>query len=466
MKNCPFFKKILRDINIRLFFSTDNTLKHFFNRRKPNQPLPPAPKMSSSAASTPKSRSGTPSAFVTPPPAIGAPTKAKKKRGNKKQEKRKEIEELVEGGMYDVDKQLTGMKILKSKSTFSTKKKAMHTPWLARGSVEGSFPTVIIDNVRLASVGKADEHRRGFDIYEFSPNNQAISISLGITRTDNQDLRDIMAGIVLNFVGLKDPITKNKFYQDTFPQQLTDGTKVHSATQCLLSPDEYVDMTFVDSVHEWDSPAKTFGPFLFSPDDESTYYTKPKIDPESLIFMYTVKGKQFQTVKENNMVVYPRGGIRAGDTNVLANFMRSDMYKSKQWRVRGTIAVTGISLNCGEVMTIGGTPGFAVAPDFSLRMSGPIVLTEYNAVEEEGGVSKDQRLEAQFAAIFKNMKETPSRKRKVNAMIANGSKTSAPKKKKKTSATVEESQEVEDDEDSSSDSDTDALGEDSDNDAE
>ena len=331
-------------------------------------------------------------------------------------------------GIYDVERQLSTCRLSVSKSNFGNYKTANHTPWLAKGSQEGYFPTVVVKGATLGSVGKSGEGRRGFDIFSYA--NKGIQVhttrmSVGLDCENHDDVRQMLCGVFDKLVAKRHPISKSKYYQDTFPEKLIDGTHVFTATEAMLNPQSYIDMSFEDEATRWDSPDRTWGSFLFGDEDtQTTWYPKVKVSDESQIFLMTTKKKQFQRTSENDQVVYPRDGIQVKNYNVLRTLLDSDLYKNKQWRANLCLQVTGIELKCGQVgTTVDGNPRWAVAPLFTMKAVGPIVLYEHNQSVEEGGLTPDQLNAAQMSVLFEGM-SAPNRKRKIKDHLAHPAKVS------------------------------------------
>lgn len=325
-------------------------------------------------------------------------------------------------GIYDVTRQLQGLVVKPRKAGYGSKTAIAFNAWLAKGAPEGALPTVVVRGAVMGSVGKSSEHRRGFDQHDFAIGGNVTTstrVALGLSSEDQPNLKELVRGAFDKFLAARNPVTRSKFYQDSFPDRIVDGTQVFTATQAMLNPQEYVDMEFTDEDNRWDSPSRTWGSFLFGEaDDDSMWYTKARINDDSVIYMYTNKMKQLQTTKEGGQVVYPRGGIEVKNAGVLRTLLNSDLYKNKHWRVHSTVSLTGLELKCGQVgETSAGHPRYAVAPVFSFKCSGAIMLMEHDQAADEGGLTADQRASAQMAAVFEGM-TAPSRKRKIKDQVA------------------------------------------------
>lgn len=318
-------------------------------------------------------------------------------------------------GMYDVENQVKGVRFSVQTGIGGPSRKCF-TPWLASDAPEGRFPTVLVSGAPLANVGKAGENKRGIAVYEFAVAGQtkhSSRIALMMDPESQLELRSLLTLLVSKLSEAYSPIHKSTWYQDSFPA-LTDGTKVFTATSGLQAPENFVNMTFEDDENKWDSPSKTWAPFMYGSDvTAGRWYPRIKIGTGTQVHMFNTKNKAYGRVTEDGHNVYPgSAGVTTDNANILRTMLGSEHYQRKQWTARTMIQVTGVEFKCGQVgVTAEGNPRYGISPVFHLRTIGPMALQEVSLTTEAGGITEEQRVSAMTAVIFKDL-PTPTRKRK------------------------------------------------------
>jgi len=290
--------------------------------------------------------------------------------------------------------------------------------WLQRGSPEGSTPAVKIDGATLGMVGKSQEKRRGLDVYQYNAGAEVVSavkLAIGVDAVAQPKLRELLTGALKQLVTMNDPVTKSRWFEKTFSDTLTDGTKVFRGAAALTNPIEFLDMSLQEDA-VWDSPSATFAPFVYGPDDDDTkWYIKTKVNEDAQVYLYTNKKgiTEFPKTAEDGQVVYPKGGVPVKNTNMLKTLLASKLYREKVWRAKCILKLTGISLKCAPSGTTSdGAVVNSVYPVFSFSVPTAVVLVEHDpSTDEEGGLTDKQREIATRAVLFEGM-VSPKRKRK------------------------------------------------------
>lgn len=322
-------------------------------------------------------------------------------------------------GIYeDVARQLSRLSIKARTGGYSKSQAVAFNVWLGRGSPEGSTPAVKVDGATLGMVGKSMEKRRGIDVYQYNAGSEVISavkLALGVDAATQPKLRELLRGSLKKLVEANDPVTKSRWFEKTFSETLTDGTKVFRGTSALISPDEYLGMSLQEDA-VWDSPAATFAPFLFGSDEDDTkWYIKSKVSDDAQVYLYTNKKgfTEYSKTNEDGQVVYPKGGVPVKNTNMLKTLLSSKLYRDKIWRVKCILKLTGITLKCAvSGTTPEGSNVYSVYPVFSFTVPTAVVLVEHDPInDEEGGLTDKQRDAATRAVLFEGM-VSPKRKRK------------------------------------------------------
>lgn len=322
-------------------------------------------------------------------------------------------------GIYeDVDRQLSRLTVRARTGGYSKSQAAAFNVWLGRGSPEGSTPAVKVDGAVLGMVGKSLEKRRGLDVYQYNAGSEVVSavkLAIGVDAVSQPKLRELLRGSLEKLVEANDPIAKSRWFEKTFSETLNDGTKVFRGTTALISPEEYIDMSFQEDA-VWDSPSATFAPFMFGSDeDETKWYIKTKVSEDAQVYLYSNKKgfTEYSKTSEDGQVVYPKGGVPVKNTNMLKTLLSSKLYRDKIWRAKCILKLTGITLKCAPSgTTADGSVVNSVYPVFSFTVPTAVVLVEHDpANDEEGGLTDKQREAATRAVLFEGM-VSPKRKRK------------------------------------------------------
>ena len=258
------------------------------------------------------------------------------------------------------------------------------TPMLPWGSIDGFYPKSFTDKCTLGSNGPKDSGSRGFRVVDYTlksggAKGQFLSLSLGIGR-EGQCISDMMSGCIDRFVQMH-PTSETAWYQSTFPE-LDDGTKVFLATKCLNNPKEYQYMT-VEGEGQWDSPQKTWGPFVYGSDDEVRMYVNLSVEQTvHVLKCFDEKKKKMSKKEHNSVVVYPRDGIPLSNFTQLKPFLDSEFYKKTRWTARVLARISRVVFKCGIV---GRHPTsenaiYGIYPVFKFKTESDILLTETTSV--------------------------------------------------------------------------------------
>jgi len=355
-------------------------------------------------------------------------------------------------GIYeDVERQLNGMNLKARKPNAMSKREQFQLgTYLERGSPEGPYPAVKVDNARLGMVGKSGENRRGLDVYEFTAGSETtpvVRLAVGLRQEDQANMRKLMTGVIEKLKGFKDPMTKSIWYQSTF-SSLTDGTKVYNSTGGIEHPSEFLTAT-LDDEFVWDSPSGTWAPFLYGEEPESTWYIKPRLEADAQVYLYTNTKKgcvEIQKTSEEGQVVYPKGGVPVKNTNMLKTLLSSKLYSEKMWQAKCIVKLTSINLRCSPAgSSAEGGQKYCVYPVFNFSVPTAVVLVEYDPSSEDvGGITDKQRMMATRSVLFEGL-VAPKPKRKArettNAPVFNKAK-----KHKKNSVEVDLEDEEEEEE--------------------
>jgi len=307
-------------------------------------------------------------------------------------------------------------------STFKLKEDTSHvhgevafTPMLPYGSIDGYFPTTPLKGCTLASNGKKGTDTRGFKIVDFvmkkgGAKGQFLSLALGVPK-EGQWMSDIIKGSIDRFVAEYDPIKKSAWYQKTFPQ-LDDGTKVFTATAALQSPDQFQYMT-IEGEGEWDSPQKTWGPFVYGSDDDTKMYINLSVDEtRHVVRCFDEKMKKMSKKEVGTVMMYPKDGIALSNTTQLKLFLESEFYTKKRWTARVMARITRVVFRCGQVGVHASTdnPIYGVYPVFKFKTDSDVALIE-SSNTGSGMLDEDTLDVAKNLLLYEGL-PMPTKKRK------------------------------------------------------
>ena len=323
-----------------------------------------------------------------------------------------EAKVIVPETCYDKDRHLSTFKLKEDNSHVHGE--VAFTPMLPYGSIDGYFPTTPLKGCTLASNGKKGTDTRGFKIVDFvmkkgGAKGQFLSLALGVPK-EGQWMSDIIKGSIDRFVEAYDPIKKSSWYQKTFPQ-LDDGTKVFTATAALQSPDQFQYMT-LEGDGEWDSPQKTWGPFVYGSDDDAKMYINLSVDEtRHVVRCFDEKMKKMSKKEVGTVMMYPKDGIALSNTTQLKLFLESEFYTKKRWTARVMARITRVVFKCGKVGVHAGTdnPIYGVYPVFKFKTDSDVALIESSSTS--GMLDEDTLDVAKNLLLYEGL-PMPTKKRK------------------------------------------------------
>jgi hypothetical protein len=314
---------------------------------------------------------------------------------------------------YDKGRHLSTFKLKEDKNQLHGE--VAFTPMLPYGSVDGYFPVTTLKGCTLASNGKKGTDSRGFKVVDFvmksgGAKGQFLSLALGVPK-EGQWMSDLIKGSIDRFVDLYDPIKKSSWYQATFPQ-LDDGTKVFTATAALQSPEQFQYMT-IEGEGEWDSPQKTWGPFVYGSDDDTKMYINLSVEETRYVIRcFDEKMKKMGKKEPDSVVVYPKDGVALANATQLKLFLESEFYKKTRWTARVMARITRVVFKCGQTGTHAGTdnPTYGIYPVFKYKTDSDVALIESSNIGS-GMLDEDTLDVARNLLLYEGL-PMPTKKRK------------------------------------------------------
>lgn len=317
---------------------------------------------------------------------------------------------------------------------------------LAGHNPAGRNPCCLVKDAKLGVMGRATDNHRGLKVIEYKLNGTNTSASfvklgLAFNRTQHDDMYTLCRGVFDKWVEKHDPVRKSMWYQNHFPQ-LTDGTKVHVATRGLLSPETFV-YTELEGNAQYDSPARTYGEFLFGNDVEGRpWYNEVRVSEgfaakdgrpatEYMCCFFDEKGKQCTDKVEHDMTIYKKGGVPLMSGKMLKLLTESEFYKSAYWGCTVVLQLYSMEIRCGTV----GEQGNCLYPIFNFRTTNSLCFqVRPQEILGDSGITFEQRDTLFSAAIFEGV-NAPNKKRKRNSTRKG---TTSNNNNKSTSPAVEE----------------------------
>jgi hypothetical protein len=199
----------------------------------------------------------------------------------------------------------------------------------------------------------------------------------------------------------------------------------------------------------WDSPARTWGPAMYGPDETARWYPKMAVDESYSVFCYKANGTPHSKVVEDDMPAYNKDGVPMANPNLLKSFLQSRMYTQGRWVCDALVKLTALEVRCGvrDYHPETKNPIYGVFPVFHLKTASHIIFSIRDDTTEGVGLTEDQRESAMLAFLFEGRK-MPSRKRLMKAMDPSVRKSKKKvAKKSKTSGSPKASVDGYDDED-------------------
>lgn len=285
---------------------------------------------------------------------------------------------------FDVDNQIKKLRLTKARRPSRKTDGVHYAAFLNDGGDIGNVPVVIVHDCALALCGKKDEKVRGFKKVLYNVDGEEKSfytLNVAFGSKTQPELQQLCKGMIDHYVTRYDPVSKSMLYQnELFPEKLTDGSKVFSATQAIVSREGLKTVDF-DGTNHWDSPANTYGSFLYGDDEENhTWYTQLTINTgfmekkgkggSYLLLCVDENDRPLSKKTESGKCVYSKDGVPLGDSTRMDAFVESDLFKMNRWRVTTAVQPHSMTIHCRD--DINGNP--VVFPSFQMRTHGIIKM--------------------------------------------------------------------------------------------
>lgn len=306
-----------------------------------------------------------------------------------------------------IQKQLDVLKFNASDTRDSNDTKVFNLG-LARVSPQGRFPIALVSGAGLATTGRREDAKRGINVIRYGNDRSFTKVALRFDRSSQEDLRRLCRGIIEKWKKAYDTTTRNKWYQDSFAS-LTDGTKVFTACEPINDPSMYAGMMLTDP-DLFDSPGRTFGPFLYSDDEDASWYCDMGVDegyaggdrgPASdyRLYLYTEKGQLVGDKEEDGVPVYKKDGIPVKNHKMLGNLVDSKLYKNQRRVCNAMVQITRLTWKCCKDES--GT--LRLVPIFRMRVTESMAMIASEETGERSGITPEQRSSIINAIVFKNL---------------------------------------------------------------
>lgn len=341
--------------------------------------------------------------------------------------KRKAVPDVDASTIMDIDAQIKTLSVVEGKQTKGDNRYMRLS--VSRSNPLGPIPIVVVRNAPLGATGKRSERGRGLRVID-SANGSFMTLALGLNRDTQKDLRTMLLAALRKHNEKFDPVQKSLIYQKAFPD-LDDGTKVFKASYGLQSEEALMSMEL--SSPEWDSPSRTFGPFLFSEEEDvPAWYTDVSVGTgfeardtapatDYRVLFYDDKGKQIPSKSEDGLNIYSKGGIPLSSSKMVNAMTTSEFYLSNRWLCTAALHVTSIVIKIG----MNAQEERVLYPVFKMRTSGSIRMQMAPPQDMTGVITFEQRGSLLDAIIFEGV-SGPSKKRRRPAASVKTFKKPAP----------------------------------------
>lgn len=281
----------------------------------------------------------------------------------------------------------------------------------------GPSPLVRIAGSSLALCGAATNKIRGLNIIKWAINNttrEFATLKLAVNRTDQHDLYEMCHEIIKQIAEKKDPVHHSKWWESKFPNNLSNGTQVYEGTKEFQHIGDMLSLEIPSD--SWNAPARTFGKFLFSEnEDDSTWYTEISLPqtkkgedsrPERLV-LYDEKGKMIgNRTDSNGNEVYPKGGIELTNTKLLRDLVESKFYKEGIWKCDTHARIFKVVIKYCAMAN-------AAYPVFKMSTVGDVKFQLSSKKLDPNQLSSDQIMASLNGALYEGVTPPSRKKRKI-----------------------------------------------------
>lgn len=292
----------------------------------------------------------------------------------------------------------------------------------------GRNPCCMVRNARLGVNGRMTDNARGIKVIEYVLDGKTgacgtmTKLALAFNRTDHEDIRMMCKGVFAKWMERHDPVRKSMWYQNNFPD-LTDGTKVYSATRALVDPELFVDQEF-EGAEQYEGPSRTFGDFLYGEEEDSKpWYASLRVSEgfvatdlrpatDYVVAFFDEKGKPCTDKVESEMTVYKKGGVPLMSPKMLKVLTESEFYKTNFWVCSTIMQLYALEIKCACI----GPGQYCLYPVFQFRTNNSLCfrIKPMDAVVD--GITYEQRDAIFSAAIFEGV-NGPTKKRKRSTTV-------------------------------------------------
>lgn len=311
-------------------------------------------------------------------------------------------------------------------SIASTKKKTEFNVKLTGSNKVGKYPTVVLSKSGLGANGKKSQNVRGLNVIDYEKNGNTLSfttIALRVNSVEHKELRELCTAVLQAFLKKHSPVSNSLEYQAMFPS-LDDGTKVHNATNTLLSPALLNSME--DQNNKWNSPCNTYADFLFGNNEGEgdNWYLNANVSQgfeatekhaatDYRVLFFDDKARSIGTKVEEDMEVYKKGGLPLMSSRAIQNLVKSSFYKESYWKCHTAIQLYGFNLKLGEY-----EGKSFIYPEFKFRTVGSIRMQTYAQEDDPNAISFDERNNIIQDIVFADVSRPKKRKRKSKPVVA------------------------------------------------
>jgi len=295
---------------------------------------------------------------------------------------------------------------------------------------EGALGPRPMARVNFTDLPKSGKHKiRGIDAIQGKNKKVFKKLKMGLDKESGGDVMEMCRRVLTAWNKDFSPVSRSMWYQSIF--DLEDGTKVHSATQHMLNPVDYNNVSF-DGKKEYQAPSRTFGPALYG-DESNKWYVdvtvpEPYLDGKStdtaFLYLYDENSKKIKTRTVNGTVVYPTSGIDLADNDKVLELGLSDFYKDCNWKARCSLVLSALQWKCEKDVTSGCK---IVYPIFHFKTYGSIILKNIPYTTPEGVIPIEKRMAIVDATLFEGLEQPAKRRKKAkdsSSVSSNSKKTS------------------------------------------
>lgn len=280
----------------------------------------------------------------------------------------------------------------------------------------GGTPVALVTGASLGQCGKKGSGHRGIHATSWTANSKTVhnvSLKICFKREIHGDMHTLMKGILEKVCDTHSPIRDSKWYETKF-SALDNGTKVFDATKEMQKPELFETLDLKGD--HWNSPAATFGNFLYGAnEDDAKWYASVNfpagkdgtLSSSDRLVLYDERGKMIGSRSDSHgNEVYTKGGILLSNSKGMADLVNSKFYSDNLWACTTNIRPYSVHIKYSDEDNV-------VYPIFKMRTFGDVRFQVTTREEDPNQLKMDQVVAAFNAQVYEGVTAPPRKKKRI-----------------------------------------------------